>query len=322
MTTKILSRKERGMIEDWLAYLHVEKGLSPNTLSAYRADAAQFSVFLRKFKLRIDRIQPVHLSDFLWDQKKMKKSPATLARLLGSVRQLYHYLVSEGKVEIDPTENFARVKIPERLPNILSSLETTKILGPPLGEPDNRAKESGSARALMGKERLYRYWAAFELLYATGMRVSELTGLRDENIDLRANFVRAKGKGGKERIIPFGKKAKFVLDDYLALRNRVRKNVLLENGKDFVFTSSRGGPDNRSTFLRALKKAAVSSGIRKNVSPHILRHSFATHLLEGGADLRLVQELLGHADIATTQIYTHVDRSRLKKIHKEFHPRG
>jgi len=154
------------------------------------------------------------------------------------------------------------------------------------------------------------------------MRISEIVDLRDHQLELKAGFVRVKGKGGKERVVPLGKPAQESLWKYLYLRNRVRQEKLLGQGKDFVFTSSRGGKMSRSRFLTVLKWVAKTAGLQKNVSPHVLRHTFATHLLKGGADLRLVQELLGHSDISTTQIYTHVDRSQLKEIHKTFHPRG
>ncbi len=171
-------------------------------------------------------------------------------------------------------------------------------------------------------ERTLRYMAAFELLYATGMRISELADLKDNQLDLQDGTARVFGKRNKERLVQVGSYAKNILRRYLEMRNTVRKKVLVGGGNDYVFTSSEGGKISRSTFWGNLRKAGVRAGLNKNVSPHMLRHSFATHLLQGGADLRVVQELLGHADIGTTQIYTHVDRTHLIEAHKRFHPRA
>ncbi|OVE76545.1 hypothetical protein BVX98_05635 [bacterium F11] len=302
------------LFKEWLTFLSVDKGLSANTLQAYKSDVARFLSFLRKQKISLTKVTPSLLTDFLWEEKSKGKAPATLGRNIEAVRQLFRFLLSEEKISEDPTESLSVIKIPERLPKVMAHHELAKLLGSSV-----RDKKSGNDKS---REKGLRYWAAFELMYATGMRVSEVSELRDAQIDLDAGFVRVKGKGGKERVVPFGNRAKATLSEYLPLRNQARKKVLIGNGKDFLFTSSRGGRIDRSTFLRVLKKIGKLMGIRKNISPHILRHSFATHLLEGGADLRAVQEMLGHSDISTTQIYTHVDRSRLKDLHKTFHPKG
>ncbi len=308
---------------EFFNFLRVEKGLAFNTLEAYRRDLELYFQYNAKQGIALEQVSHQTITEFLFHEKNKGKAPATLLRYVESIRQLFHYLIAEKKLEKDPTAALAVPKRPERLPKVLSVAEVARLLNTLFHTEEwseggiLRRKPSGVA-----EERLYRYLAAFELLYATGMRISELCDLKDNQVDLESNFVRAIGKGNKERVIPFGKNAHHFLKRYLELRNAVRRKVLIGNGKDYLFTSPYGGRMVRSTFREFLKKLTVKAGINKNVSPHVLRHSFATHLLEGGADLRVVQELLGHADISTTQIYTHVDRSHLKSAHKTFHPRG
>lgn len=310
-------------LDEWLNYIRIEKGLSSNTLEAYKADLGLFLTFLKKKNCSLSSIQHAHLTDFLWQQKSKGKTPASLARYLESIRQFFRYCVGEEKVESDPTESLSVIKIPERLPKVMKIPEINKLLSLPRESVSGGGSKKRTQRAqLRTREKTMRYWTAFELMYATGMRISELVQLRDNQIDINARFVRVKGKGGKERIIPFNRRAQSCLSQFLEIRNQSLNRVLSGNGNDYVFTSSCGGAVNRSTFFRTLKKLGRAAGIRRDISPHTLRHSFATHLLEGGADLRVVQEMLGHSDISTTQIYTHVDRSRLKETHKTFHPRG
>jgi integrase/recombinase XerD len=260
------------------------------------------------------------VADFLWAEKKKGKSPGSLVRYAESIRQLFKFLVAEGYLTVDPTASLLMFKRPERLPKVVSANDVARLMATSV-EGEKPARKSSRAPSLAREERTFRYWAAFEMLYATGMRISELANLKESQLDLSAGFVRVFGKGGKERIVPVGRRAQLALRQYLDRRNRLRAKSLLGGGKDFVFANARGGRTDRSTFFRALKSMSKSAGI-KQLSPHALRHSFATHLLEGGADLRAVQEMLGHADISTTQIYTHVDRTRLKQLHKSFHPRG
>lgn len=296
-----------GFFHEFLQYLRVDKSLSKNTIEAYTRDINLFSAYLDKKKTAFDEATPDDITDFLWQEKEKDKSPTSIIRYIESLRQFYRFLVGESLIKDDPTSNLDLPKKPERLPKVLSVTDINRLLVP----------EDGA-----DTESTLRYIAAFELMYAAGLRISEVTGMKDAELDLQAAFVRVKGKGGRERVVPLGKRAVKALERYIEARNKARGKWLQYNGEDFVFTSPKGGRMARSTFLIALKKFKKKAGIGKNVSPHVLRHSFATHLLEGGADLRVVQELLGHADISTTQIYTHVSRSRLRELHKEFHPRG
>ncbi|MCB4757632.1 MAG: tyrosine recombinase XerD [Elusimicrobia bacterium] len=308
-------------VDDWLNYLKVEKGLSFNTLAAYRTDLSLFSLFLNKHHLDLSNVQTSHLTDFLWEMKSAGKNPATLARYVESIRQFFRFLVGEERLASDPTEALSTIKIPQRLPKVLNQMEVTKLLTK-ASESDPGSKTGSSVKKLKAREKFFRFWSAFELMYATGMRVSEVVNLRENQIDLESTFVRVKGKGGKERIVPFGRRLQRLLKHYYEVKNQVPNRTETADGQGYVFSGSHGGPVHRSTFLRNLKSLSIKAGIRKMLSPHTLRHSFATHMLEGGADLRVLQELLGHSDISTTQIYTHVDATRLKKIHKDFHPRG
>jgi len=302
-------------LHEWLDFLKVEKGLSKNTLEAYHSDLLLFLSFLKKERLSLKKVTTQVLSDFLWAERSKGKSAASLGRYVESIRQYFRFLVAEEQYPSDPTEELSSIKLPERLPKHLNLNEVAKILS-------QTAVPHHKKDPWRSNERVLRYVAAFELMYAAGLRVSEVVGLRDSQLDLKEGLVRVKGKGNKERIVPFGRRAKAVMTQYLFLRDQIRRKVLVGGGRDYVFTSSRGGPVHRSTFLTVLKKTGTLAGMRKDVTPHVLRHSFATHLLQGGADLRVVQELLGHSDISTTQIYTHVDRSQLKKAHKTFHPCG
>jgi len=309
--------------QNWITALRVERGLSHNTIDSYTRDLRLFLSFVQKEKINLKSIQHQHFMDFLWQERSKVKTPATLARYVESLRQFFRFLYAERFLEHDPSEDLEVIKIPQRLPKVLSRGEVNRLLGAPIETIDKKpAVIPSKQKTLRTREKTLRYWSVFELLYATGMRVSEATQLKDNQIDLEAAFIRVRGKGGKERVVPFGRRAQLLLKEFIPLRNHILRKFIVGNGNDYVFTSSHGGPVHRSTFLRQLKKLSELAGIKRNFSPHTLRHSFATHLLEGGADLRVVQELLGHADISTTQIYTHVDQSRLKSIHKIFHPRG
>lgn len=309
--------------DDWLNYLKVEKGLAQNTLQAYSHDIRLFGQYLEKESLDVSQIRNGHITEFLWEQKSSGKNPATLARYMETLRHFYRFLVREDRLTMDPTETLSVIKIPQRLPQVCDQTDMARLMVAASEKAEMGKKKSDSKPGEAHRqERSLRYWAAFELLYATGMRISELVNLRDEQMDLNAAFVRIKGKGGKERVVPFGKRAQAVLKQYFNARNAALQDNLKENGKGNFFAGSNGKPVHRATFFRNIKNLAKKTGLRKSVSPHMLRHSFATHMLEGGADLRVVQELLGHSDISTTQIYTHLDQRRLKKMHRDFHPRG
>ena len=311
----------RPLIERWLEYLRAERGLSVNGIAAYTADLKLYEAFLAREGRTIESADPDLITDFMFYQRQAEKSPVSLIRYLQSLRSFYRFLVEEEVIKKDPAHLIPLPKKPQRLPKVINSDEVVRILSQASLElPTGRKGEK--VKGKLSQESTLRYLAAFELLYATGMRISELTQLHDKQIDLDAGYARVFGKRNKERVVPIGRYAQAVLRRYLAARNEVRKKSLVGNGNDFVFMGAKGQAMNRSTFFKHLRAIARAAGVRRGVSPHTLRHSFATHLLEGGADLRVVQELLGHADIGTTQIYTHVDRKHLSEMHKKFHPRG
>jgi integrase/recombinase XerD len=304
----------------WLEYLRVERGLSHNALDAYRRDTALFTQFLKDQQAPIEAVTPLLLSEFLFFQHDSGKSAATLTRYLQSIRSLFKFMVGEGMLEKNPALAIPLPKRPERLPKVINADDARQLLSTP-SPLKPLSSSAGKKSRERREERTLKYMAAFELLYATGMRVSEVANMRDKDIDLEAGFIRVFGKRNKERLVPFGRYAFDLLKRYKTLRDRLHAQILNGDGSDFFFTSSHGGKVSRGTFWAQLKSLSAAAGITSKMSPHVLRHSFATHLLQGGADLRVVQELLGHADIGTTQIYTHLDRSHLVEAHRKFHPR-
>ena len=265
-------------VDDFINYILIEKGLSKNTALAYRTDLNTYLKFLEEKKINYENITHLEITDFLWHLKTSNFKPRSIYRMIESIRQFYKFLIAENLIKTDPTIYLTAPKVPMILPDMLTGEEVTKLLN-----------------SVSGTDNLsIRNRAMLELLYATGLRVSELISLKFSNIDIEECFVKIFGKGNKERLVPFGQKAQLYLKRYL----RVRKNT-------------------KSEFV-----IAIQAGIMKNITPHTLRHSFATHLLTGGADIRFVQEMLGHSSISTTQIYTHISQERLKEQHKKFHPRG
>lgn len=297
----------------WLEFLKAERGVAQNTLEAYTADLRLFFGYLKKTGTVLEKVDSLFIEEFLFDQKDRNKSAASLTRYIQSLRGFYGFHSAEGRLKGNPADTIPLPKKPQRLPKIINVPQMEKLLTTPV---------SGGQGDTIREERTLKFLAAFELLYATGMRVSELSNLKDHQVNLKAAFVRVFGKRGKERVVPIGRYAVSAVSRYLAVRNKARVGRLKGDGTDFVFTGAAGGRVTRMTFWRNLKKVCAKAGLQKNISPHVLRHSFATHLLEGGADLRVVQELLGHADIGTTQIYTHVDAARLVEAHRKFHPRA
>jgi integrase/recombinase XerD len=287
-------------LQQFVGYLSAEKGLSHNTVLAYRSDLKRYFRYLEKHKKSLKDMQHHDLTEFLWQQKQEGLQPRSLYRLIETLRQFHRFLMGENHLPTDPTENLMPPRLPVKLPNKLSIEEVDRLLNVIGGE----------------NEREIRNRAMLEVLYATGLRVSELVNLEMSNVDLSLGYVRVIGKGSKERIVPMGKSAIEHLQQYLAVRNKKFQNVT------GVFLSKLGKKISRIEFWRQLKNYARAAGITKNITPHTLRHSFATHLLAGGADLRFVQEMLGHSSIVTTQIYTHVDKDRLKEVHKKYHPHG
>lgn len=288
-------------LDDFLKYLRVEKGLAKNTVDAYTSDLKAFFAFLDKSGGTPLKIDHSTVTDYLWHRRAENLKATSLYRIGESLKQFYRYLLREEIIALDPTANMASPKMLQRLPKYLSVEETVRLLSHPVG-----ARESS-----------IRFKAMLEVMYAAGLRVSELVNLEESQVDIEMGFVKVFGKGGKERIVPINDRAGFALKKYIEVKRKKYPNLTR-----YLFIGNRGKPISRVAFWYQLKKAALAAGLTKHLNPHMLRHSFATHLLSGGADLRSVQEMLGHSDISTTQIYTHVDRDQLKKLHKKFHPRG
>jgi integrase/recombinase XerD len=291
-------------LEPFVDYLSFERGLSERTLSAYQHDLEKLISFLEdRGRSGPETISSQDLREFIFSVKEAGLSASSIRRLLSSVRVYFAFLLEEGVMEADPSERLESPRAWKKLPEALSVDEVTGILEAP--DPDHSM-----------------YWrdrGILEVLYATGVRVSELVELRISDLDLEEGICSVFGKGSKERLVPLGGPACRSLTRYL---EQVRPRLDSGKGEGKVFLNHRGGPLSRASVWEMVKKYAARAGVRARVSPHTFRHSFATHLLEGGADLAAVQELLGHADISTTQIYTHVDRDYLREVHRTFHPRG
>ncbi|TBR17724.1 site-specific tyrosine recombinase XerD [bacterium] len=291
------------LIESFLNYLSVERGLSRNTLLSYREDLVAYGDFLKSRSIvGLSRTSRNDITDFMLHQKDRGLSVNSVARHLAAIRMFYRFLVRERILKSDPSSLIDSPKLWKKIPETLSVNEIEALLA----QPDLRDKQGIRDRAIL------------EILYATGMRVSESVNLRLDNVNLEVGFLRCIGKGNKERLIPLGKKAIIAVKRYIG---DVRPKLLKTNQSDALFLSRFGKKISRQSFWKIIKKYAKGARIKKPIRPHILRHSFATHLLERGADLRSVQEMLGHSNISTTQIYTHINKDRLKTIHRMFHPR-
>ena len=292
------------LLDEFLNYLLVERGLSLNTLDSYSRDMHKYLDFLLAHAIKdITETSDVTIILFLATLKKAPLSNRTIARNLSSIKMFYKYLAENNHMKSNPALNLETPKGGVKLPQVLS-IEEVDVL---LQKPD-RKKTSGLRDA-----------ALLELLYATGLRVTELVSLRLNDLNLEAGYLIAFGKGSKERLVPMGEVAQNVIREYLS---QARPQLLGKNHSYYLFTARKGNPLTRQGFWKIIKRYSRAAGIIKNITPHTLRHSFASHLLERGADLRAVQMMLGHADISTTQIYTHVTSERLKKIHTQFHPRA
>jgi len=291
-------------LESFTDFLTFERGLSDRTLSAYRRDLEKLLSFLVEEGITDPReVRSEALRDFVFHLNDTGLAPASVRRALSSIRGYFAFLLEEGVLETDPSERLDAPRTTRKLPDVLSVEEIQKILEAP--NPDH---------PLYWRDR-----SILEVLYATGMRVSEAVDLRLTNLDLDEGLCTVFGKGSKERLVPLGGPARRALERYL---RDVRARLDTGGGKGRVFLNARGRPLSRASIWDMVKKYTAAAGLSRRVSPHTFRHSFATHLLEGGADLAAVQELLGHADISTTQIYTHVDRDYLREVHRTFHPRG
>lgn len=285
----------------FLNYLVVEKGAAANTVAAYSRDLTRYLQFLGE--RAPGEVRPSEVTGYLSRLKEEGISPRSRARALSAMRMLHRFLVREGYCELNPTAIIEAPKGVFRLPSVLSGREVEALLSSPL--------ETGAVEL--------RDKAMLELLYATGLRVSELVGLKLGEVNLSAGYLMTIGKGDKERLVPMGEGACTAVGRYL---KEARGELLREKASQRLFLSRLGDGMTRQAFWNIIKKRALQAGVRSGISPHTLRHSFATHLLENGADLRSVQIMLGHADLSSTQIYTHVTRERLKRLHAEFHPRG
>jgi len=292
------------LLDQFLHYLIVEKGLSNNTIGAYSLDLTRFLDYLREKGMKeLRAVGKYDVRGFLLSLKRKNLSTRSTGRNLSAIRTFFKFLVQEGILETNPVEDLESPKVAKKLPEILSLKEIEQLLE----QPDLQTPLGIRDRAML------------EMLYATGMRVSELTGLPTHQVNLEGGYVLLYGKGSKERVVPIGSEAM----NWVTLYLRNSREILAKRKESPILFINRSGRGmSRQGFWKNLKDYARKAGLRKKITPHLLRHSFASHLLERGADLRSVQMMLGHVDISTTQIYTHVSGERLKKVHKQYHPRG
>jgi integrase/recombinase XerD len=286
-------------VEDFIYYLQAERGLSVNTVESYKSDVLSF---LENTKRNIKDINREDIKNYLHSLHSSSFSSATVARKTSSLRMFFLFHIGEGLIEGNPMNNIQSPRMEKKLPKFLSTDEITKLIESVNGDFKYSIRDK----------------AILELLYGCGLRVSELLNIRREDIFLKEDFIRVKGKGGKERIIPLGDKAKKALIKYIT----EERPTLDKKNSTFLFLTRRGNKLSRMGLWKRFQQYLAKSGITKSCTPHTLRHSFATHLLQRGASLRTVQLLLGHSDISTTQIYTHVDRNYLREILTSYHPRG
>ena len=296
-----LSETSKRVVDTFLDALWMERGLSDNTLSAYRSDLYKFALWLQTQKFDVLNADANNILAYLSIAEEA--TARTVARRLSSIRRLYEYLLRENQIKQNPASNIDAPRLGRSLPKSLTEDEVEALLNAPDTED------------ILG----IRDKCMLEVLYATGLRVSELVGLTVQQLNLRQGVIRVTGKGNKERLVPLGEEATQWLEKYISVS---RNEILNKTMTDDLFPSKRGKAMTRQTFWYMIKRYAVVAGVNKELSPHVLRHAFATHLINHGADLRVVQMLLGHSDISTTQIYTHVARERLKDLHGQHHPRG
>jgi len=292
------------LVESFINYLIAECGLSKNTVLSYSHDLRIFTTFLLSKKISdFNNVRPDMITSFIISEKKRGLSITSITRTIVSIRMLYRFLLSEGKLQKNPLTTIDSPKLWKRLPEVISIKKIDTLLS----VPDTKTKLGMRNNAIL------------ELLYATGARVSEVAAIQMDWINLEYGYVKCKGKGSKERIVPLGGKAIDAVQTYLTA---VRPKIKNSYESAYLFLSKAGKPLRRENIWVIVKNCALKAGIHEHISPHKLRHSFATHLLENGADLRSVQEMLGHVNISTTQIYTHVSKQHLKNVHQQFHPRA
>ena len=296
-----------GLVLDFLSYLDLERGLSRNTLNAYRTDLMQFGQFLSAREIDALTIRPVEISDFLADLATGNGRPAcsaaTVHRKSACLRSFYKHLRRDELIADDPTIAISAPRRARKLPHVLNYAEVQKLLASPRGDEPTTLRD----RALL------------EVMYACGLRASETIGLDVADVDLHEGFLRARGKGSKERLVPLGRQAIAAISGYM---RGGRGKLVGDRHEAKLFLNFRGGPLTRQGLYKIVQRHARDAGLAGQMSPHTLRHSFATHLLAGGCDLRAVQEMLGHADIATTQMYTHLSGEQLKDVYFRSHPRA
>ncbi|WP_096896158.1 site-specific tyrosine recombinase XerD [Candidatus Scalindua japonica] len=293
------------LVESFLNYLIVECGLSENTIKGYKGDLHNFSNYLQDANVK--HFQDLHakmIVGFIESEKQRGLTENSISRCLVTIKMFYKYLVMEGKISVNPMSSVSTLKLRKHLPEVLHYNAIEQMLQAPDGNDKLGIRDK----------------AMLELMYATGARVSEVASIKVSWINLDYGFIRCQGKGSKQRIVPMGSEAAKAIKRYLQEVRPVLSKI--ENDEPILFLSRTGKKLRRENIWSIVKKYAMKAGIRSNISPHTLRHSFATHLLEGGADLRSVQEMLGHSNISTTQIYTHIDRKHLKSTHQKFHPRA
>jgi len=291
------------LIESFLNYLSVERGLAKNTIISYREDLGAYSGFLKSSGVdTFSKVNRAAVTDFMFFRKDKGLAPNSIARSLAAIRMFHRFLVRERVLKNDPTSLVDSPKLWQKIPETLSVNEAEALIS----QPNLRDGQGIRDRAIL------------ETMYATGMRVSEVVELKIDNVNKEVGFLRCIGKGNKERIIPLGKKAIVSIERYIA---GSRRELLKKKESEFLFLNRFGKKISRQSLWKIIKHYSRMAGIKKPMKPHILRHSFATHLLERGADLRSVQEMLGHSNISTTQIYTHINKDRLKSIHRMYHPR-
>ena len=288
------------LIEEFLRYLLIDKGYSNNTIESYKRDLIKFLEYNKN--KNINSINTEDIKDYIKYLSKDNLNEKSISRNISCLKSFYKFLVIENIIENNPAEALFIPKIKKSLPSILTEDEILKLLD--INLTDNYS---------------YRNKAMFELMYSTGLRVSELVNLKLSDIDFNSDIVRIFGKGSKERIVPLGEFASESLKIYI---NNYRSNMLKKYNNDYLFLNNHGKQMTRQGCFKIIKNIAKEKGINKDLSPHTLRHSFASHLLKYGADLRTIQELLGHSDISTTQIYTHISNEKLKENYKDFHPHG
>ncbi|WP_349582068.1 site-specific tyrosine recombinase XerD [Leuconostoc citreum] len=290
-------------ISDYIHYIRIERGLSENTITSYRQDLNQFGMYLSQEHLLLGEVDHIVVLSWLNRLRTNGKSNSSVIRMVTSLRRFFGYLTQENMITHNPMSHVKPPKKAAHLPAVLSFEEIDTLLGVPVPSTPLGMRN----RTLL------------EVMYATGLRVSELVNLKMSDLHIQLGLIQTLGKGDKERIIPIGEVAVDWLERYFA---GARLTLLKAQESPYVFVNDRGGQLTRQGVWKIIKKLVLEAGITKDVSPHTLRHSFATHILENGADLRIVQELLGHADISTTQIYTHISKKRLSEVYDEYHPRA